>query len=346
MKKTKTLPVPGFEKVVETTLTSGIKSIIAIHNTKLGPGLGGIRFYPYATEKEALEDVCRLAEAMTYKAALAGLSLGGGKAVIIGDPRKVKKTALLEDFGSFIDSLGGNYITAKDVGVTVKDMAIIARKTSHVTGTELKGSSGDPSPMTAYGVYRGMQAASQFLWQDPSLKGKRVIVQGLGGVGWETARYLVREEVDVLATEVNEKLLIHATDQLGIQPLPLDAWDSTPGEVFCPCALGAVVHSRNISQFAKNGIRIIAGGANNQLEDEIKDGRQLHEEGVLYAPDYIINAGGLINIACELEGYNPEKARQMTDRIYTVLIEIFERSRRENRPTSEIADQMALERLR
>lgn len=342
---TKTLSVPGFEKVVEATLASGIKSIVAIHSTKLGPALGGVRFYSYSNHREALEDVCRLAEAMTYKAALADLPLGGGKAVIIGDPHQVKTIPLLEDFGCFVDSLGGSYLTAKDVGVTVKDLAIIARKTTHVTGTELKGSSGDPSPITAFGVYQGMLGAAQFVWGDASLRGKQIIVQGLGGVGWETAHYLVKEDAEVLAIEIDSGLLQAAKNELGIQPLPADSWELTEADIFCPCALGAVVHEKNIPKLAQNGIRIIAGGANNQLEDEERDGQLLHETGILYAPDYVINAGGLINIACEIEGYNADKARKMTQKIRTVLLKIFGRSQKENRSTALIAHELALEKM-
>lgn len=337
------IKVPGYEKVVKVTLTPEVDSIIAIHNTKRGPALGGVRFYPYINKEAALADVLNLAKAMTYKAALAGLKLGGGKAVIIGDPRKVKTTEVLYAFGEFVDSLQGEYITAKDVGVKLKDLDIISQKTSFVAGTTKRGS-GDPSFMTAYGVFQGIKAAAFYLWKNSSLAHQRVIVQGLGGVGWEVARYLKKEGAVVLATDTDPLILKQAVEELSVNPLSLEGWKETQANIFSPCALGGIINRQTIPLLKKNGIQIIAGSANNQLLSE-KDGLALQESKVLYAPDYVINAGGLINVACELKGYDADKARQMTEAIYQVLIEIFKRADQEKCPTNVIADEMAVERI-
>ncbi len=341
----KLLEIPGFEQVVQTQLEGEIPAIIAIHNTKKGPALGGVRFYPYPHVDAALKDVLNLAEAMTYKAALADLPLGGGKAVILGDPQKVKTRELLESFGDFVEKLGGKYITAKDVGMKLEDLDIIAERTSFVSGTT-QGGSGDPSPMTAYGVYQGIKACATYVWKNASLQGLRIVVQGLGGVGWEVARLLREEGGVVYACDVNQDLLRKGSQKLEIIPFdPITLLNQT-GDIFTPCAMGEVVNARVIPHLRKNGIRVIAGGANNQLSHEQADGWRLHRERILYAPDYVINSGGLINVACELEGYDAHKARQKTEKIYSVLLEIFEQSRRQDKPTVLIAHELALKRLR
>lgn len=342
----KELNIPGYEKVIETVLPGDVISIIAVHNTKLGPALGGLRFYPYASREEGLTDVLRLSEGMSYKSAMANLPLGGGKAVIIGDPKKVKSRELLLGMGEFVDSLGGKYITAKDVGIGVEDLDIIATKTKFVKGTSDKNSSGDPSPTTAYGVYKGMKAAAKFRWGDDSLKGKSVIVQGLGHVGYGVAKFLAEEGAVLLGTDISEEAMNKARTELGMTILDANGWKTTQADIFCPCAMGAILNKETIPALEKNGIQVVAGGANNQLLDMIKDGERIKAAGILYTPDYVLNAGGIINIECELEGaYSQEEALKKTDHIYDILLEIFERAQKEDRPTAVISLDMAREKL-
>lgn len=343
--KIEELSIPGFERVVEAELVPGIRSIIAIHNTKLGPALGGCRFYSYTSHQEALTDVLRLAEGMSYKSAMANLKLGGGKSVIIGDPRRQKSEKLFEAFGEFVDSLKGDYITAKDVGIEVENLDIVARKTKYVRGTSAKESSGDPSPVTAYGIYLGIKATAQFKWKNPSLKGKRIIVQGLGHVGLGVVKHLVEEGAEIHATEIDENVLDKSVKEFGVKKLGANEWQETRADIFCPCAMGAVINKQSIAQLAENGVQIIAGGANNQLLDVVKDSERVKEAGILYAPDYIINAGGVINVYCELRGLDATQALQMTQKIYDVLLSIFERAEKENKPTSIVSLNMAREIL-
>ncbi len=344
--QTELLSIPGYEKVVKAELLPGLISIIAIHSTNRGPALGGLRFYPYDSQEDALTDVLRLSEGMSYKAALAGLPLGGGKAVIMGDPQKHKSTALFAAFGEFVESLGGQYITAKDVGTEIPDLDIIASKTKHVAGTSRKGSGGDPSPITAYGVYKGIKAAAQFKWNNSSLTGKRVIIQGLGHVGYGVAKYLRQEDARVAATDLRADKLKTFADELGLQALAPDAWQATPADIFCPCAMGGIVNKQTIPMLKANGIQIVAGGANNQLLNVQKDGQRLRDHGIKYAPDFVINAGGLISVFSEIgRDYDLNFALQKTEHIYTVLLEIFARSERENRPTAIIARELAREKI-
>lgn len=343
--KIEELTIPGFEKVVETELVPGIRSIIAIHNTKLGPALGGCRFYSYTSHQDALTDVLRLAEGMSYKSAMANLKLGGGKSVIIADPRTQKSEKLFEAFGEFVNTLNGDYITAKDVGTEVEDLDIIARKTKFVKGTSAKDSRGDPSPTTAYGVYLGMRASAQFKWQNPSLKGKTIIVQGLGHVGLGVIKYLVEEGAHILATEIDEAALDRAVKSYGVKKLGLNEWQETPADIFCPCAMGAVINKQSIAHLAESGVQIIAGGANNQLLDVVKDSERIKEAGMLYAPDYVINAGGVISVYCELYNYDANQALNMTKKIYDILLSIFERAKKENKPTAIVSLDMAREIL-
>jgi len=341
----KDIPVTGYEKIVSAELVPGVTSIIAVHNTHLGPSLGGCRFFDYHSFEDALTDVLRLSEGMSYKSAMAGLPLGGGKAVIIGDPGKSKSPELFKQFATFVNSLGGKYITAKDVGIGLDDLGEIAKHTEWVRGTAAPGSSGDPSPMTAYGVYRGLQASAQFKWGNPSLMGKKVIVQGLGHVGYDTAKYLKEEGATIFATEINPAILKKATAELNITPIGLDDWQTTQGDIFCPCAMGAILNKQTIPRLADNGIQIIAGGANNQLHTLQTDGKRVMDAQILYAPDYVINAGGIINIACEFGGYTVEKARSKTTKIFDTLLEIFERARKEQKCTALVSLQIAKERL-
>ena len=344
--KTQNLNIPGYENVVETTLMNGVTSIIAVHNTKLGPALGGLRFFPYNSKEEALTDVLRLAEGMSYKSALANNPLGGGKAVIVGDPKKLKSRELLEAVGEFVNTLNGTYITAKDVGIEVEDLDIIAGKTKWVRGTSKHDSGGDPSPMTAYGVYQGIRAAAKFRWGSDNMRGKKIMVQGMGHVGYGVAKFLHEDGATLFVTDLDQKALQRAETELNANVLKPDQWTEIKADIFCPCAMGATVNKQSLAKLTENGIQIIAGGANNQLLDLMKDGERVKEAGILYAPDFVINAGGIINVACELDhGYDRNIALQRTAKIYDTLLQIFERAKSENRPTAMIAYEMAREKI-
>lgn len=343
--QTKELRIPGYEKVIEGTLAGGVKSIIAVHNTKLGPSLGGLRFFPYHSSEEALTDVLRLSEGMTYKSALANLALGGGKAVLIGDPAVIKSQKLLESMGEFINTLDGLYITAKDVGIEVKDLDVIGSKTEYVRGTSYH-KCGDPSPVTAYGVFVGMKAAAKYRFKVDSLKGRKVVIQGLGHVGYSVAEFLAKEGAEIAATDLNQKNLAKAREELGVTPLETDEWQSTRADIFCPCAMGATINKQTIPCLVNNGIQIVAGGANNQLLNPRGDGQRLRDAHILYAPDFVINSGGIINVALELESeYTRAKAMEKTALVYDVLLKIFERADLENTPTAIIANEMAREKV-
>ncbi|MCP5464251.1 MAG: amino acid dehydrogenase [Deltaproteobacteria bacterium] len=341
----KDLNIDGYERVVEAQIAPDVTAIISIHNLKRGPSLGGCRFYNYTSKEAALTDVLRLSEGMSYKSAMAELPLGGGKSVIIGDPRKVKTKELLENFGRFVNELNGQYITAKDVGVEVEDLDVMATQTKWVRGTSDESSSGDPSPVTAFGVFQGIRAAANFQWGNASVKGKRVVVQGLGHVGLETAKHLLEDGAEVWACELNQEALEKAAKNYGIKAIGLDEWKSTEADIFCPCAMGAILTPETIPQLQSNGVKVIAGGANNQLLDIVEDGQRVKDAGMLYAPDYIINAGGVINIACEIMGYDSRQAIEMTSKIYDTTTAIFERAKKENRPTAVVSLDMAREKL-
>lgn len=335
----------GYETIVKTELVPGVWSLIAVHNTKLGPALGGCRFYNYSSADDALFDVLRLSEGMSYKSAMADLPLGGGKSVIIGDPAQVKSRELLEQFGLFVDSLGGRYITAKDVGVGVEDLDVMAEKTAFVRGTSAKESSGDPSPVTAYGVFQGIRAAAQFKWGTPSLKGKKVVVQGLGHVGFDVTRHLLEDGAQIAACDLDEARLTKLSENYGFEKIGINDWATTKADIFCPCAMGAVLNEQTISQLKQGGVQIIAGGANNQLLDVNADSQRLLNANILYAPDYIINAGGVINIACEILKETAAQAVERTAKIFDITLSIFERAQKENKPTALVSLQMAKEKL-
>ncbi len=339
------IKVNEYERIVKAELVSGVQAIIAIHNTRLGPALGGCRFYNYASIDDALTDALRLSEGMTYKSAMAGLPLGGGKSVICGDPEKVKSTELLLKFADFVDSQGGRYITAKDVGISVEDLDVMAQRTAHVRGTSAKDSSGDPSPMTAFGVYQGMKASAQFLWKDSSLKGKRVVIQGLGHVGQGLVKHLAEEGATILACEIHEQSAKAMAQKYDVEIIGLNDWHKTKADIFAPCAMGAILDATTLPALNEMGIQIIAGGANNQLKDLEKDGEKARQLGLIYAPDYIINAGGIINIAGEVLNENQDWAYNKTKQIYTTTLTILERAQAENLPTSLIALKMARERV-
>ena len=321
---------------------SGLRAIVAIHSTALGPALGGSRFYPFASEDDALRDVLRLARGMTYKAAAAGLDLGGGKAVIMGDPRRLKSEELLRAYGRFVDSLGGRYITAEDVGTSREDMDTVRRETRWVTGVSRRlGGSGDPSPVTAYGVYQGIRACAEEALRTSSLEGVRVVVQGVGKVGYHLAKQLVEEKAVVTVADVDLDAVGRAVNELGVDTVDPDKAHAVDCDIFAPCALGAVIRDDTLPELK---CRVVAGAANNQLERP-EHGNALAELGILYAPDYVINAGGLINVADELIGYDRERAMLRVEGIYRTLREVFRKAELEGLTTAEAADAVARHRM-
>jgi leucine dehydrogenase len=334
----------GHEQVVYCSDDhSGLRAIIAIHSTALGPALGGTRFYPYPTEAEALTDVLRLARGMTYKAAAAGLDLGGGKAVIIGDPRRDKSEELLRAYGRFVETLGGRYITAEDVGTALEDMDVVRRETRWVTGcSHTYGGSGDPSPVTAYGIMQGIRACLVEAFGDATLEGRTVALQGVGKVGYALCSYLVNEGAVVTIADVDVDNLARAVADLGVETVPLDAIHRVESDVFAPCALGGAINDDTISEL---GCSIIAGSANNQLARE-ELGDKLRDLGITYAPDFVINAGGLINVEDELRGYDQARAMRRVEGIYRQLQRIFAMARERNISTARAAMEYAEDRIR
>ncbi|KGR87129.1 MULTISPECIES: Glu/Leu/Phe/Val dehydrogenase [Lysinibacillus] len=321
---------------------SGLKAVIAIHDTTLGPALGGARMWTYASEENAIEDALRLARGMTYKNAAAGLNLGGGKTVIIGDPFKDKNEEMFRALGRFIQGLNGRYITAEDVGTTVSDMDLIHEETNYVTGiSPAFGSSGNPSPVTAYGVYRGMKAAAKEAFGSDSLEGLKISVQGLGNVAYKLCEYLHNEGAKLVVTDINQAAIdrvVNDFDAIAVAPDEIYAQEV---DIFSPCALGAILNDETIPQLKA---KVIAGSANNQLKDS-RHGDYLHELGIVYAPDYVINAGGVINVADELYGYNRERAMKRVDGIYDSIEKIFAISKRDGIPTYVAANRLAEERI-
>lgn len=321
---------------------SGLKAIIAIHDTTLGPALGGTRMWTYDSEEAAIEDALRLARGMTYKNAAAGLNLGGGKTVIIGNPRTDKSEALFRAFGRYIQGLNGRYITAEDVGTTVADMDIIHEETDYVTGiSPAFGSSGNPSPVTAYGVYRGMKAASKAAFGTDLLEGKVIAVQGVGNVAYNLCRYLHEEKATLIVTDINIEAVKKVVSEFGAKAVEPNEIYGVDCDIFSPCALGAVINDETIPKLKA---KVIAGAANNQLKDA-KHGELIHEMGIMYAPDYVINAGGVINVADELYGYNRERAMKKVEQIYDNVQKVFEIAKRDSIPTYLAADRMAEERI-
>jgi len=323
---------------------TGLKAIIAIHNTVLGPGLGGCRIWKYEQEQDALNDVLRLSRGMTYKASVAGLNLGGAKAVIIGDSRQIKNEALMRRFGRFVDDLGGKYITAEDVGSNSRDMEYIHMETRHVTGIPASmGGSGDPSPVTAYGVWLGMKAAAKERWGNDSLNGKKVTVQGTGNVGENLIKHLVDEGAKVYITDINKDKLKEVADKLKVEVVDSEKIFDLDVDIYAPCALGATLNTENINRLKCS---VIAGAANNQLADEKVHGEMLMKKGILYAPDFVINAGGLINVYSEFLGnYSRERAITQADKIFNITAEIFHVSAKENIPTYLAANRLAEARI-
>jgi leucine dehydrogenase len=324
---------------------SGLKAIIAVHSTTLGPSLGGTRFWNYASEAEAITDVLRLSRGMTYKASISGLNLGGGKAVIIGNSQEVRnREQLFRRYAQFVNSLNGKYITAEDVGTSPSDMEIIASETKFVAGKpQHLGGGGDPSPITAYGTYLGMKAAAKYKYGNEDLTGKKILVQGVGHVGQYLVERLVKENAVVLISDISEERIRQISSAYHVTAIDKDDVYDVNVDIYAPCALGATVNDDTIPKLKCS---IIAGAANNQLKDEKKHGMQLIEKNILYAPDYLINAGGLINCYAELEGYNRERALQRTEIIYTRALEIFEIAEKGNITTQEAANRIAEARLK
>lgn len=339
----KQLPIEGYKIVLEAKdPTSNLHCIVAIHDTTLGPALGGVRIMPYKNREEALKDALNLAKAMTYKSAVAQNGLGGGKSVIICDVHK-KTEALLISFGKVIDSLKGDYIVAEDLGSTTDDMKILRTATPYVAALADDKSSGDPSRFTAWGVYRGIQAVAKTLWGSRSLKKRSIAIQGLGQVGQKLAETLFWEGAELILTDVDKAKLHHLAIVYGAKIVEPEDFNAVKCDILSPCALGGTINSKSIEQLNCLGI---AGSANNQLGDALAGG-MLIEKGILYAPDYIINAGGIINVVREFEpgGYNPKTSRNKVNHIYDLLLDVFEKSKSQHRPTSDIADETALYNL-
>ncbi len=322
---------------------TGLKAIIGIHNTVLGPALGGTRMWNYTNEWEALNDVLRLSRGMTYKSAITGLNLGGGKAVIIGDAKTQKTPELMRKFGEFVHSLGGKYITAEDVGMETSDMDMVHEVTPYVTGiSESKGGSGNPSPITAYGVFMGMKAAVKYRIGDDSMEGKKVLVQGIGHVGATLVDYLHKEGAQILISDINEERLLELSKKYQATIVSGSEILNQQLDVYAPCALGATVNDSTVNAI---NTKVIAGAANNQLADEKIHGEILRKRGIAYAPDFLINAGGIINVYAELEGYGKKEILKKTENIYKTTLEIFKYAEDNQITTHQAALNKAQERI-
>lgn len=315
------------------------RGIIAIHNTMLGPALGGTRFWNYQSDEAALIDVLRLSRGMTYKAAVAGLNLGGGKSVILGDPRTERREMIFRAHGRFVESLGGRYITAEDVGTSVEDMDFVHMETEHVSGIAHR--SGDPSPVTAFGTFRGIKAAACTKYGSASLKDIRVAVQGVGHVGYYLCEDLANEGARLVVTDIDPVRVQRVVKDFGAEAVQPDRIYSVDAQVFAPCALGAVVNDETLPQFK---FEIIAGAANNQLAEE-RHGDELERRGILYAPDYVINGGGLINVYGELNGWTAERSKRKAGEIYDTLMQLFELAKKQGIPTYRAACRLAEQRI-
>jgi valine dehydrogenase (NAD+) len=334
----------GHEQVVYCTDEStGLHAIVAIYSTALGPALGGTRFYPYANEDDALTDVLNLSKAMAYKAAIAGLDLGGGKAVIIGDPHKDKSEALLRAYGRFVQAIGGRYYTACDVGTYVEDMDVVGRECQYVTGrSPANGGAGDSSILTAFGVFQGMRAAAEHRWGTPSLHGRRVGVEGVGKVGHHLVEHLVDDGAAIVVSDVDGAAVGRVQAEFpGVEAVAPDALPGTDMDVYSPCALGGSLNDETVPHLHA---RIVCGAANNQLAHPGIE-QQLQQRDVLYAPDYVVNAGGLIQVADEIDGYSEPRARAKAARIYDTTKRMFELAAEAQVPPAVAADRMAEQRM-
>jgi len=322
---------------------TGLKAIIGIHNTTLGPALGGTRMWQYKSEWDALNDVLRLSRGMTYKSAITGLNLGGGKAVIIGDAKTQKNDALMRKFGEYVNSLSGRYITAEDIGMETRDMDVIREVTPHVTGvSEAIGGSGNPSPVTAYGVYMGMKAAAKYRFGTDNLEGKKILVQGIGHVGETLVKHITDEGAKVVLNDINEVRLEELSKKYGANVVLGNDIYGLDVDIYAPCALGATVNDESISQLKA---KVIAGAANNQLANELKHGKLLREKGIAYAPDFLINAGGIINVYAEIAGYDKAESIKRTENIYNTTLDIFNLAEKESITTHQAAFNIAQSRI-
>ena len=322
---------------------TGLKAIIGIHNTVLGPALGGTRMWQYNNEWEALNDVLRLSRGMTFKSAITGLNLGGGKAVIIGDAKTQKTPELMKRFGEFVHSLSGRYITAEDVGMATEDMDLVREVTPYVTGiSESKGGAGNPSPITAYGVFMGMKAAAKYKFGSDILEDKSVYVQGIGNVGEALVEHLVNEGANVTISDISQERMEAVSSKYGVKIYTGDDIYSESMDIYAPCALGATVNDETISKLKA---KVIAGAANNQLAIEDKHGKMVQERGIVYAPDFLINAGGIINVYAELEDYGRQEIMRKTENIYNTTLEILNNAEANNITANAAALNIAKERI-
>jgi len=340
MKLFDTIAEMGHEEIVLCSDPSiGYRGIIAVHSTKLGPALGGTRFWQYATDEEAIIDALRLSRGMTYKNAVAGLKLGGGKSIIIGDNKTTDREKLFRAHGRFVESLGGRYITAEDVGTSTKDMDYVHMETDHVAG--LAGKSGDPSPVTAHGVFRAVQASAHWVWGSDSLEGKTVSIQGCGSVGTYLAKELHQAGAKLIVSDIDSAKTARVAKLTAAKVVEGDAIFSADADIFSPCALGGIINDTTIPKLK---VRIVAGGANNQLLEE-RHGDELMRRGILYAPDFVANAGGVINVYGEVAGWDAQKALDKADDIYDTVLKVFELAEKMNIPKYEAADRLAEQRL-
>ena len=319
--------------------SSGYRGIIAIHDTTLGPALGGTRFWEYASDEDAVVDCLRLARGMTYKNAVAGLNLGGGKAVIIGDNRTARREMLFRAHGRFVESLGGRYVTAEDVGTSTADMDFVHMETDYVAGLATR--SGDPSPVTAHGVFRAIQACAKHRWGSESVAGKTIAVQGLGNVGHYLCKELHAAAAKLIVTDIDGGRVRRVVEECGAQAVELDAIYGVQADIFAPCALGGIINDVTIPQLR---VEVVAGGANNVLLEE-RHGSELERRGILYAPDFVANAGGVINVYSELAGWTAQRALRKADEIYETTLGVFEIAKEQGIPTYEAADRLAERRL-
>ncbi|GGH45799.1 leucine dehydrogenase [Mangrovimonas yunxiaonensis] len=322
---------------------TGLRAIIGIHDTTLGPALGGTRMWAYQNEWEALNDVLRLSRGMTYKSAITGLNLGGGKAVIIGDAKTQKTPELMKKFGEYVHSLSGRYITAEDVGMETSDMDLVREVTPYVTGiSEDKGGSGNPSPVTAYGVFMGMKAAAKHKFGTDLLEGKRVFVQGIGHVGEALVENLVEDGAIVTIADINQERLAYVRDKYGVTIYGGNDLYTESMDIYAPCALGATINDDTLSKLQA---KVIAGAANNQLAIEDRHGKMLQDKGIVYAPDFLINAGGIINVYAELEGYNKAEIMRKTENIYNTTLEILNHADANGITSNQAALELAKKRI-
>jgi leucine dehydrogenase len=334
----------GHEQVVFCQdADSGLKAIIAIHNTILGPSLGGLRMWPYQDEQKALTDVLRLSRGMTYKSSIAGLNLGGGKAVIIGDHRSQKTEALLRTFAKFVENLNGKYITAEDVGMTAKDMEIIRQETSHVAGLPLElGGLGDPSPFTAYSTYMGMKAGAKLAWGSDSLEGKKVAVQGAGHVGFYLVELLVKEGAKVSICDIYEDRIKKVTQEFKVEVVGTEEIYGLDADIYAPCALGATVNDETLAQIKAS---VICGCANNQLKDEKKHGDACLQKGIIYAPDFLVNSGGVTNVYAEVVSSNSNWAKTKIEHVYEQTLQVIQTSQQSGVNAQQVAIEIAQNRI-